>query len=39
MTRTIAEIEAEIGVIVNPEDGRSWYRLLGRGFGDDEASP
>jgi hypothetical protein len=34
MTKTIAEVEAEIGVIFNPSDGRSWYRLLGNDFGD-----
>ncbi len=32
--RTIAEIEAEIGVVANPADGRSWYRMLGSEFGD-----
>lgn len=32
--RTIPEVEAEIGVIKNPADGRSYYRLLGSDFGD-----
>ena len=32
--RTIPEVQADIGIIVNPADGRSWYRLLGSDFGD-----
>jgi hypothetical protein len=32
--RTIADVQAEIGVVSNPADGRSWYRLYGPDFGD-----
>lgn len=32
--RTLSEVEAEIGIIVNPADGRHWYRLLGEDLGD-----
>lgn len=34
MTRTIKDVQKEIGAVINPADGRSWYLLIGPDFGD-----